>query len=613
MKKKILALLLFMVLLLPPVLGNTGEPSYMVTFQGYLGLGESVIVGNYTLTVLNFLYNAQTWPPVVLFKLRDNRNFTSVTFSLSEGQFYSYGDVKINLNYVSSGAMFKNPRAFVSIYSKPTTVFYGMTHVNSTFTYGPLQLSVLGFKNGTVFMRYYRDDFIDYAYFGVGGHYWHGVYMMVYNVTNSSAKMKILVPKYLRYSLVQGTVVVMDNVSFSNVEVGAPFQLNVTVSNIGDTSARYIKVYLYSKPSVQEEGGGKSLLPTVSLPSVSQELPFASYMEGPVRYIGPLQPGGVRTLHFRLITSKALKPDVYPLYIEVEYSDENGVVKTEEFQIGIPVNNAQSPKVTIVSFKTEPDPVPPSSNFTVVLKVADIGNAPAMHVRVQLMGTEPTEEKQTYQLFPTGGGSNQEANIYPVGRQSGLYFDEIKVNQTYTGKLTFAVKDVSSNVYPLYAVITYEDENGVTYKEQATFGVSVTGKPRLKVYLGNVWVSNGEYSFEIDVANDGRAAADGVTVEVSSKELSLFPLGEKYVGSVEPLDYDSANFMILNDTLKAGTYPVDVRVSYLADNGSFVSFTKTITVQIPLGIHTDRRREYYYVGAAALIIVIILLWRARRG
>jgi len=610
--KKALTVFLVIALLTPSVAEAGGEPFFMKTFQGYLGLGESIIVGNYTLTVVNFLYNAQTWPPLVLFRLRDNRNFTSVTFSLSEGQGYTYGDLRIDLDYVA-GADSKNPRALVSIYSKPATVFYGTAHSNSTFVYGPLQLAVLGFKNGTVFMRYYREGFTDYAYFGVGGHYWHGADIVVYNVTNSSAELKILVPKYLRYSIVRGTVVVIDNVSFSRVEVGAPFQLNVTVSNIGDTSARYVRVYLYSKPRLQEESGEKSLLPTVTLPSVTQELPFASYMEGPVGYTGPLPPGASRTLHFRLITSKALKPDVYPLYIEIEYSDENGVVKSEEFQIGIPVNNALSPKVSIVGFETDPNPVSPGSNFTVVLRVANTGNTPALHVHIQLTGTKPTEEKQTYQLFPTGGESNQEVDIYPVGRQSGLYFEEIGVNQTLTGKLSFAVRDVSSNIYPLYAVITYEDENGVTYREQATFGVRIYGKPRLKVYLGNVWVSNGRYNFEVDIANDGKAAARGVTVEVNSRELGLFPLGEKYVGSVEPMDYDSANFMILNETLRAGTYPVEVRVSYLADNGSFVSFTKTITVQIPSNLSDERRNEYYYAGAVILLLAVILLWRARRG
>ena len=612
--RKILALITLTLVLIPPVLGTgTKEPVYMRTFQGYLGLGESVIVGNYTLTVINFLYNGQTWPPVVLFKLRDNRNFTSVTFSLSEGQSYTYGDIRVDLVYIENAGS-KNPLALVSVYSRPATVFYGTAHTNTTFTYGPVQLSVLGFRNGTVFMRYYRNGTTDYAYLGRGGHYWHEVDVVIYNVTNSSAEMKILAPRYILYSIVQGTVVVIGNVSFSNVEVGAPFMLNVTVKNVGDRAARYVRVYLYSQPMVQsQENVQKSLLPTISVPSFGEEIPFASYLQGPVQYTGPLSPGQARTLHFRLIASKALKPDVYPLFIQVEYGGENGVVKSEEVQVGIPVNDVERPKIVIENFTTIPDAVEPSSNFTVVLSVENTGNAPAYHVRVELLPTKPTEEQQSYSLFPTGQAQVEEPNIYPIGRQSALYFEGIPVGGTGNGRLLFAVKDVSNGIYPLYAVVTYEDKNGVSYKEQATFGVQVKGTPRLKAYLGNVWVSDGRYNFEVDVANDGNAPARGVTVSVSSPVLSLFPLGERYVGSVEPTDYDSINFMVLNSTLHAGTYPVEVKVTYMAENGSFTNFTRTVTLQIPANISGGDRHRYYYVGTIALLITLILLWRLRRG
>ncbi len=612
--KKVLAITLLVLILVPPVLGaSPSEPAYMRTFQGYLGLGESVIVGNYTLTVMNFLYNGQTWPPVVLLRLRDNRNFTAVTFSLSEGQSYTYGDIRVDLVYIKN-ANSKNPLALISIYSHPATVFYGTAHANTTFTYGPIQLSVLGFRNGTVFMRYHRNGTTDYAYLGRGGHYWHEVDVVVYNVTNSSAGMKILVPRYLLYSVVQGTVVVIGNVSFSTVEVGAPFALNVTVKNVGDQAARYVRVYLYSQPVVQTQGSTqKSLLPTVTVPSFGEEIPFASYLQGPVQYTGPLSPGQSRTLHFRLIASKAIKPDVYPLSIQIEYSDENGVVKTEEVQVGIPVNDAERPKVVIENFTVVPGTVAPSSKFTVVLTVENTGNAPAYHVRVELLPTKPTEGQQTYSLFPTGQTQVEEPNIYPIGRQSTLYFENLSVGGTEEGKLLFAVKDVSNGIYPLYALVTYEDKNGVSYKEEATFGVQVEGSSRLKVYFGNVWVSDGKYNFEVDVANDGNAPARGVTVSVSSPVLRLFPLGERYVGSVEPTDYDSINFIVLNSTLRAGTYPVEVKITYMTANGSFTSFTRTINLQIPSNIPERGRYSYYYVGAVVLLLVLILLWRRGRG
>ena len=609
----VLALMLIAVSFRPVSPGAFQEPAYMQVFSGYLGLGESLTFGNYTLTVVDFLYNAQTGTiPLVLFKLRDNRNFTSVEFALGEGQSYTYGDVKVYLNYVKNPT--SNPSALVAVFSKPTTVFYGTTKANSTFSYGPVQLSLINVSNKTVFMRYYRDGFTDYAYFGVGGHYWHDIDIVIYNITNGSVRMKILAPKYIRYSIVQGAVVVIQNVSFTPVEVGGVFNLSVTIKNVGDQVARFVRVYLYSQPVVQgSEQTQKTLLPTVTIPTFQQEIPFAAYLEGPIKYTDELAPGQVRTLHFRLIASKALKPDVYLLYVQLRYGDQNGVVKTEEVQIGIPVNDVFRPKVSVESFKVQPNPVQPASNFTVTITVKNTGNERAYNVMVEVLTTKPQEETQTYSLFPTAQGQPQESSLYPIGKQSVLYFSEIPVNGTASGKLYFAVKDVSNGLYPLYVVVVYYDKNGVEYKSQGTFGVHVEGYPKLEAYIGNVWINDGEYNFEVDIANDGKAPARGVTVSISSPELSLFPLGERYVGSIEPMDYDSVNFVVLNTTLKAGRYPVTVRVTYMLPSGNFTSFNETLEVQIPANIAPSKDRRYYYVGGAVMVIIIILLWRRSRG
>ncbi|WP_297506215.1 hypothetical protein [Thermococcus sp.] len=611
--KRLVVILIVLLTLIPPVHASSlAEPDYMKTFQGYLGLGESVIIGNYTITVVNFLYNPNTWPPLVLFEIRDNRNFRRETFSLSPGESYPYEDIKVSLIYIEN-PLSNSPRALVAVYSKPATVFYGVAHENTTFSYGPLQLSVLEIKNESVLMRYHRNGTTDYAYFGKGAHLWYSTDILIYNITNDSATMKILVPKYITYSIVEGTVVIVKNVSFSPVEVGGPFQLNVTVENIGNRVARYVKVYLYSKSYLQgQENVQMVLLPTVNVPTFEREIPFASYRQGPIQYTGMLQPGHEKTLHFTLIASKAIKPDVYPLYISVEYSDENGVTKREEFEIGIPVNDIMRPKVVIENFTTEPNPVEPASNFTVLLKVRNAGNAPAYHVRVELLPTKPKEGRQTYTLFPTGE-TEEQASIYPIRKQSVIYFDELPVNGTGEGVLVFAVKEVPTGVYPLYAVITYEDENSVSYKEEATFGVQVEGRPRLKVYIGNVWISDGKYNFEIDVANDGKAPARGVTVSVSSPVLSLFPLGERYVGSVESMDYDSVNFVVLNSTVSAGRYPIVVKVTYMTINGSFTSFNQTISLQLPANISARRKYDYYYIAGALFVLVILIAWRLRRG
>ncbi|GAB6136721.1 COG1361 S-layer family protein [Thermococcus prieurii] len=616
--RRVAVFTIVLILLLPLLPGvscsssSSGEPGYLEVFSGYLGMGRSISFGNYTLTLVDFLYGVSSSNPIVLFKLRDNSNFSVVTFSLQEGQSFTYGDIKITLVYLKQPA--KTRVAYVAIYSRPTTVFSGTTGYNSTFSYGPVSLSVLGQRDGKVFMRYYRDGFVDYAYFGPGPHYWHEVEVTVYNVTNESVSLKILAPKYIAYIPLNGAAVVVTNVSFPPVEVGGIFGVNITIKNVGDQLARFVKVSLYTQPVVQSsEKPQKTLLPTLTVPTFTQEIPFAVYREGPVKYTDVLAPGQTRTLHFLLIASKTVRPDVYPLYIKLQYTDENGIAKEEEVEVGIPLSDVSRPKVEVVLFKSKPSPVSPSSNFTLSLAVSNVGNAPAYNVKVAVLPSKPQEESQSYSLFPTGQTPPEEPSIYPIGRQSVLYFKEIPANGTVKGNLSFAVKDVSNGIYPLYVVITYYDENGVEYKSQATFGVHVEGFPKLKAYVGNVWMSDGRYNFEVDIANDGKAPARGVTVSISSPTLRLFPLGERYVGSVEPMDYDSVNFVILNSTLKAGRYPVVVRITYMTPNGRFVSFNETLEVQIPAGIEPSKDRRYYYLGAALAVLLIILLWRRGRG
>jgi len=582
---------------------------YMEVFHGAISRGESLLLGNYTLTMLSAVYSGME--PVVLFRLADNRNLTSTEFSLSPGQSYTYPDLKVKLLYVENSSA--GPEAFLAIYSAPVSVFYGEIHANTTITHGRTLLSVLNVSDGRIFLRYYSNGTTDYSRMGPGTHFWHDMEVIIYNVTDSKAYMKVLFPKYFTHLLLQGPVVILANVSFGSVEVGAPFRLNVTLRNIGDEAAKYVKVYLYSSPVVRiQETVGKSLLPTIAIPSFQSALPFASYLQGPVGYTGELFPGHSAELSFSLVASKTVKPDVYPIYIQIEYAGEGGAIRRDEFQVGIPVNDFTRPEVSIEGFTTLPSPVEPGSNFTVVLRVRNTGNAPAYHVRVELLPTKPNEEQRAYSLLPSSQSSEQ-PSVYPVGRQSSLYFRNLSVGRSMEGRLFFAVKDVSAGVYPVYAVITYEDGNGVSYKEQATFGVQVEGRPKLKAYIGNVWVSDGRYSFEIDVANDGKAPARGVTVSVSSPYLSLFPLGERYVGSVESMDYDSTNFMVLNRTVEAGSYPITVTVTYMTMNGSFKSLTQVVYLQIPNGISGGRENIYYYAGGALLLLLALIAWRLRRG
>ncbi|GEM_PF-3588745 len=609
MKK--LAILLILMLITPSMSkAQPKEDEYLLTFSGYLGIGDVLTFGNYTLTVLDVLSSPKTGvASSVLFKLRDNTVFEETTFSLKEGEEYQYKDVKIKLVVIT---LEDNPRALIRIYSKAVDVFYGDAYERSIFRYGPIKFIILEIKNETFLARYEKKGKVDYRYFGTGYYYWNELSIYVENITNKTVRLKIKAPKYAQYAIIRGAEIAIEKVDFGEVEIGSPFKLTITLRNVGNKNARFISVYLYSREQIQEEQV-QTLLPTITIPQFESSLPFAAYRESPIKYLEVLAPGDEKTIVFTLISSKNLKEDVYPLYIKIEYQDEDGAKKSKEVQVGIPVEDKIRPKVIIEEFKIIPPIVQPDSNFTVRIKLRNIGNSIAKHVKVKVTSEKPEEEKQTtYPYFPSGEGTvQQEVDIFPIRKQSLLYFSE--VNTTAEGELYFKIKQVQRGIYPLYVTITYEDENGVVYKEESMFGVEVSAYPLLDLYIGNIWESGGKYNFEVYIVNEGKDVARGVTLDVTSEQLELFPIGQRYVGSIAGLDYDSVNFQILNRTIPKGEYVIHAKVYYKDEKGQEKTFEKDLVIRIPETLSYSERKPYeYYIGGGILLLfIIILLWRRK--
>ncbi len=415
-------------------------------------------------------------------------------------------------------------------------------------------------------------------------------------------------------SILPGAFILIKSVHFGKVNVGGTFNLTVTLVNIGSKPARFIKVCLSSPLEIQtgEMTSGSPLL-TIKIPRIKIMQPFATYMDSPVKYIGEMGPGEEKNLTFRMIASSDIRPNVYSLTISVEYTNEKGAVKFNSFRVGVPVSNSMRPEVIVSAFEPSPNPVPPGSSFKVFLAVKNAGNSIARHVSVEVMPCKP-KESGGYTLFPTETSGHKNSPIYPAGREGVLYFDGIRPNETVNGTVELMAKNVEPGVYPVYVLITYDDKNGVRYSREVTVSVNVNALPHLRAYIGNVWVDNGHYYFELDVANDGNVPARGVTVSVSSRGLRVSPPGQKYLGTVESMDYDSADYEVLNGKLEAGSYNLTVTMRYLGLNGSIMSLRQRVALTLPFGLRGGRHILYYVIaGLVAAMILVIYIWRRFGG
>jgi len=607
--KRIVMLIILMLLTSNIAIGAEEESEeYLLTFSGYLGIGDVLTFGNYTL-ILKDILNPGSVGERALFKIRDNVEFEEKEFSLARGEEYQYKDVKIKLVIIT---LEENPRALIRIYSKAVEVFYGDAHERSIFRYGPIAFSIVEIQNNTFLARYEKDKKMDYRYFGTGYYYWNELSIYVENITNKTVKLKLKAPKYARYAIIRGAEISIEKIDFEEVEIGSPFTLTITLRNVGNKDARFITVYLYSKEQVKTEEV-QTVIPTITVPEFESSLPFAAYRESPIKYIESLTPNEEKKVTFTLISSKNLREDVYPLYIRLEYQDEEGAKKSKDIQVGIPVVDKIRPKIVIEEFKIIPEVVEPDSNFTVRIKIRNIGNSPAKHVKVSILTEKPEEGKAaTMYPYPSSPEMPEETKIFPIIKQSMLYFNEIK--EVAEGEAYFRIGLISRGIYPLYVVVTYEDENGVSYKEESMFGVEVSSYPLLSLYIGNIWESGGKYNFEVYIVNEGKDTARSVTIDVTSNDLELFPIGQRYVGSIAGRDYDSVTYSILNTTLQKGEYTIHAKVYYKDEKGREKEFERNLTIRIPQTLVYKEKPNYFYyaIGGAALILFMIILWR-RKG
>ncbi len=401
--------------------------------------------------------------------------------------------------------------------------------------------------------------------------------------------------------------VIMKSVNFGSVKAGEPFNLTIELENAGKSPVKSLTVSVSSPSGIQVIGSSGLL----GLPRLKITQPFAVYKGSPVRYVGLLNSGKTVTVGFRLMASGSLEPGVYTLYITIRYVGPDGITKSERFSLGIPVASSPAPKIIVSKFQPYPNPVPPGSIFSVHVSVKNVGNSTARRVTVSVV---PYVQKSTssYSIFPSGNQNHQSSPVYPAGGEGTIYFGSLPPNCTANGTLELRVKNVEPDVYPVYVIVSYEDIFGNIHTRKVIIGVDVGGAPVLHAYVGNVWMSDGKYYFELDVSNDGKVPARGVTVSVSSDKLVIYPIGQRYIGTVESMDYDSTDYEIAQGS--AGRANLTVVMSYVSGNGSFIRSTETVPLILPpeSGSGSSKVR-YLCIGLAVVLVIVIVLWRRSGG
>ena len=219
-------------------------------------------------------------------------------------------------------------------------------------------------------------------------------------------------------------------VSTNQVEVfsGAPFILNITISNLGLENAYDVKV------------------------SVSTETDFILPATQSTAYFNMINSGGSRNLGIKFLTNESAISKIYPVNIVVAYRDSDNINYTSITKIGVKLTSLseknKEPDVDVFFVESQPKPYPGGmSNIT--FDVANVAIEKAYGVIVN-------------------------ASI-PVGsiERNSFYIGDLNSNDFQTIDIEVKFQNVTGT-YPMNITLQYRDEDNNIFQKMRTFYIDVT-------------------------------------------------------------------------------------------------------------------------------------------
>ncbi len=294
----------------------------------------------------------------------------------------------------------------------------------------------------------------------------------------------------------------------------------------------------------------------------------------------------------------------------VEYRSYSGgsYQSTQSVPIVLGGVTADTPRLLIESYTTDPVTVTPGITFRLDLSLVNVGGGEARRVFVRL-------GKDAATLGP----------LAPLGSSNVRYVEQIEGGDSITLGYTLAADgNAEAGLVPIDVELEYEDSFGVKHTETETISLRVESMPYFQIGffepLPETILVGDAFDLPIEVINIGRQLVNVSTVEVTSNQLAITE-GVLYLG---PLDGGTSGTMIAQaEALEAGEATVTVRVSYLDSfqQPRVVEHTLSVTIESAPpdagsgeeGNGSPRRASDGASGANGEITAGERLWRAVLG
>jgi hypothetical protein len=285
--------------------------------------------------------------------------------------------------------------------------------------------------------------------------------------------------------------------------------------------------------------------------------------------------------------------------MNVTYTDKDGVVYSETFNLSLPVTTYYGvgatatptptstalprPQILISNYSTDADMLKPGTRFKLGIQAQNVGNGLAKGVSMILGGGTSSGGNEGGTPVPGGvnAGSGDFGKFAPVSASNVQFLGDVPTGGSLTAEAELIVNSTTEpGAYPLKISFTYNSESGTSYTDDQVITLLVYSPPNVEVsfYQDPGFFFVGQPSLlPLQVVNLGRKQAVLGSMEVTAPSGQLSQ-NTTLVGPLEPGGYYTLDAMLIPDL--PGPLDLTITIDYTDDFNQPQVITKTLAVEV---------------------------------
>ncbi|MEA2037986.1 MAG: COG1361 S-layer family protein [Nanoarchaeota archaeon] len=188
-----------------------------------------------------------------------------------------------------------------------------------------------------------------------------------------------------------------------------------------------------------------------------------------------------------------------------------------------------------------------------------------------------------------------------------------------------AEPDTESKLYKVPIEVGFLDRLGTEYTKNETVGLIVGAEPDLSVIIdsSDIYSSGGTYDIPVKFVNKGVTDVKFLNVILKgSSNYKILSPSEVYVGNIDSDDYETAEFKISINKVKASEVKLNLEVDYKdANNNDY-----RVKTNLPLKLYSageakdlDGKKSNSFVGVIIIVVIVAAgfffyrRWKKKKG